>query len=218
MNDRITPPWPARTYFAPAGRDTFDEFRRKVAIVEQHPLLREVLNAMPGMMLVVNSNRQIVSANDAVLQLLNIGIDDVLEKRPGEALGCIRAKYGPDGCGTDLHCLTCGAVNAILECQDQRTKVVRECRILVTCPTGFSPYDLRVTATPITLDGEQFVVAAMEDISQTKRLDVLQRVFFHDVMNTALCISSYANILTKDPATIDDAGKLLKYLSEELIE
>jgi len=173
---------------------------------------------MPGMVLVLNANRQIVSANRTVLGILNCAIEDVLEKRPGEALGCIRTKEAPNGCGTDQHCITCGAVNAILDSQAQNAQVVRECRILVAGASGSSPLDLKVTATPITVKGEQFVVAAIEDISQTKRLDVLQRVFFHDVLNTAFCISAYTHSLKNDRKTVEDAGKLLKYLSDELIE
>ncbi len=218
MNDRIPPSWPGRTYFAPAGRDTAVEFRKKVAVVEENPLLRGVLNAMPGMVLVLNANRQIVSANQAVLRILKCAIEDVLERRPGEALGCIRSKDAPNGCGTGQHCITCGAVNAILESQEQNAQIVRECRILVAGASGVSPLDLRVTATPITVKGEQFVVAAIEDISQTKRLDVLQRVFFHDVLNTAFCISAYTHSLKNDQKNVEDACNLLKYLSDELIE
>ena len=97
-----------------------------------------------------------------------------MEKRPGEAVGCIRAKHGPDGCGTYQHCITCGAVNAILESQQKNVQIVRECRILVEGQAGISPLDLRVTATPITVEGEQFVFV-IEDINRSKRLDVLQR-------------------------------------------
>jgi signal transduction histidine kinase len=218
MNDKIPLSRRGRTYFAPAGRDSSLEFRRKLAAVEENPLLREVLNAMPGMVLVLNANRQIVSANQAALRTLKCSIEDVLERRPGEALGCIRANGGPDGCGTSQHCITCGAVNAILYSQDQNTQIVRECRVLVAGASSASPMDLRVTATPITVGGEQFVLAAIEDISHAKRLDVLQRVFFHDVLNTAFCISAYTNSLTKDQKTVEDAGKLLKFLSDELIE
>ncbi len=109
-------------------------------------------------------------------------------------------------------------MNAILYSQDQNTQVVRECRVLVERASSAAPMDLRVTATPITVGGEQFVVAAIEDISQTKRLEVLQRVFFHDVLNTAFCISAYAHSLTNEPKNAAEAGKVLKSLGDELIE
>jgi signal transduction histidine kinase len=47
---------------------------------------------------------------------------------------------------------------------------------------------------------------------------VLQRVFFHDVLNTAFCISAYTHSLKNDQKNIEDACNLLKYLSDELIE
>jgi nitrogen-specific signal transduction histidine kinase len=218
MNERIPPSWPVRTYFAPAGRDKSDDFQRKVKIVEKNPLIQEVLNAMSNMVLVLNANRQIVAANEAVLQILNVALNDVLEKRPGESVGCIRAKEGPDGCGTSPHCITCGAVNAILESQKHNAKIVRECSILVEGPSGISSMELKVTASPIIVEGEPFIIAAIEDVSQSKRLAVLQRVFFHDVMNTAVCISGYTNYLKKDPKSIEDTCKLLRYLSDELID
>jgi len=44
---------PAKTYFAPAGRDTDAELRRKVAVVERLPLLKNALDAMPNMVMIV---------------------------------------------------------------------------------------------------------------------------------------------------------------------
>ena len=206
------------TYFAPAGRDTPDAFARKQRVVENSPLLCEALNAIHDMVLILNEHRQIVAANTAALQMLHAAATDVLEKRPGEAVGCAWSKAGPDGCGTDRHCITCGAVNAILESQEKKIHVVRECRIRVEGPSGSSSLDLKVAATPINVEGERFIILAIEDISQPKRLEVLQRVFFHDVLNTAGCISGYAAHLMKERRSIDEACDWLVRLSDELVE
>ena len=130
----------------------------------------------------------------------------------------MRPKEGPDGCGTSRHCVTCGAVNAILESQTQNTQVVRECRILTQKDSDTGALDLRVAATPIVVEGEQFIVVAVEDISQPKRLAVLQRVFFHDVLNTAGCISGYADYLAQQHEAVAEVSELLTHLSEQLIE
>lgn len=206
------------TYFAPAGRDTLAEFRRKVALLEAIPMVRQVIEAMPTMVMVLNSHRQIVVANEALLTLLGKARGQVLEKRPGEALGCIRANEGPDGCGTARQCVTCGAVNAILETQRHEKKTVRECRVLVETPSGIAPMDLRVTASPLHVDGERFVVASVEDVSQTKQLAVMQRLFFHDVLNTAGCVLGYAQYLQDDGPVDRDLGERLAGLSSQLIE
>jgi len=109
-------------------------------------------------------------------------------------------------------------VDAILESQSQNTQVVRECRILTQGDPATGALDLRVAATPIVVEGEHFIVVAVEDISQPKRLAVLQRVFFHDVLNTAGCISGYADYLVHQHEAVAEVSELLTYLSEQLIE
>ncbi len=218
MQDASTSSDVPETYFAPAGRNTPEDFARKVEIVRNSPLLTASLDAIPGMVMILNANRQIVAANRAMLRVLQVADHEVLEKRPGEVVGCVRPKEGPDGCGTSRHCATCGAVSAILESQGQTTQVVRECRILTEGDAGPGAMDLKVAATPIEVEGEQFIVLAVEDISQPKRMDVLQRVFFHDVLNTAGCISGYADYLAKDRGAVDEVCELLMHLSEQLAE
>lgn len=207
---------PPATYFAPAGRDTAEEFRRKQEVVRSSPLLTAALDAIPGMVMLLNTNRQIVAANRAMLRVLEVSGEAIWEKRPGEVVGCVRPPEGPDGCGTSRHCVTCGAVDAILQSQARGTQVLRECRIVTRGES--TALDLRVAATPIVVDGEHFVVVAVEDISQPKRLAVLERVFFHDVLNTAGCISGYADHLTRQQEAVAEVAELLTHLSEQLIE
>jgi len=209
---------PAKTYFALAGRDTNAEFCHKTAIIERLPLLKHALDAMPNMVMILNDNRQIVLANRQLLNILGSSVSALVEKRPGEAIQCIRAKEGPDGCGTGVHCSTCGAVNAVLDCGKHNAEAVRECRILAQTPTEVVPLDLRVTATPFEVEKEFFVVVAIEDISHEKRVAVLQRTFFHDVLNTAGCIQGYADYLESDSASDPKVCQRLSRLSGQLIE
>ena len=209
---------PRTTYFAPAGRDAPVEFHRKATMVQKAPLLRQALDNMPTMAMILNTNRQIVAANESLLRVLNSVPAHVAEKRPGEVLGCIRAKDGPDGCGTARHCVTCGAVDAILESQRRETKVVRECCILVDTAGVIAPMELRVTASPLSVDGECFTMVAVEDISQSKRFALLQRTFFHDVLNTAGCIQGYAKYLIGDGRSDPSVFEELAHLSDQLIE
>ena len=110
------------------------------------------------------------------------------------------------------------AVHAILESGRQNGQVERECRIQVEAPSGVTPLDLKVTATPIAAQGVPLVVVVMEDISESKRLAVLQRVFFHDVLNTVGCISSCVYCLTKSQQLADDLCDLLGRLSKQLTD
>jgi nitrogen-specific signal transduction histidine kinase len=209
---------PANTYFAPAGRDTPAEIRRKAEFIKDVPLLAKALDAMPGMVVILNGNRQIIAANRRFLRVLHASMAELVEKRPGEAIKCIRANEGPDGCGTGLHCSTCGAVNAILDCGKHNVETVKECRILVKTPSEVVPLDLRVTASPFEVEKELFILVAIEDISHEKRVSVLQRTFFHDVLNTAGCIQGYAGYLAQDSVMDQEVCQCLTALSNQLIE
>jgi nitrogen-specific signal transduction histidine kinase len=209
---------PVATCFAPAGRDTPAELCRKAAVIEHRPLLKNALDAMPNMVMILNGNRQIVAANRKLLKVLGASLGELVEKRPGEAIKCIRAQGGPDGCGTGVHCANCGAVHAIIDSMKRNAEDKRECRILAQTSSGVVPLDLRVTASPFEVEDERFVLVAIEDISHEKRVAVLQRTFFHDVLNTAGCIQGYAEYLADDSASEREVTQRLSSLAAQLIE
>jgi hypothetical protein len=209
------------TYFAPAGRAESGDFARRVAAVENAQMLRKLVDAMPGMVMILSPQRQVVAANVALTRTLGMTADEVLAKRPGEVVGCIWASEGPDGCGTGRHCSACGAVEAILESQQSSAQVVRECRVSVQAAGNAQSLDLRVTATPLVIDGEQYVIAVLDDISQQKRLEVLNRVFFHDVLNTAGCLWGYARCwrdATDGHDELSDLHTRFLSLTDQLLE
>jgi signal transduction histidine kinase len=208
------------TYYAPAGRDAADEIERMAMAVRTAPLLQSTIDAMSDLVLILNAKRQIIGVNRPVLEMLDCNLADVLGKRPGELIGCRNPTAGPDGCGTARECMTCGAVNAILESQRTECKVIRECRVALEEPAG-GALDLKVYATAVGVGGERYTVCVLKDISDEKRLAVLARLFFHDVMNTAGGIRGYTELLrerfAKDSPEEQELEEL-EELSEQLIE
>jgi PAS domain-containing protein len=169
----------------PPGRVSCATLGRQQAEVRQDPLLQAIVDGMPDMVLMLNLQRQIVLANRSALRLLAALSPRVIGRRPGEALDCVHAAEGPDGCGTADHCMTCGAVQAIVESAAKHCQVTRECRIRLRGDSPSVALDLQVTATPIEVGEEFYILCAIRDISDQKRLAVLTRLFFHDVLNTA---------------------------------
>ena len=78
--------------------------------------------------------------------------------------------------------------------------------------------DLKVTASPFKVDADNFIMAVIEDISQPKRLAVLQRAFFHDVLNTAGCIQGYADYLASESSEDQETCERIACLTAQLIE
>ncbi len=208
------------TFFAPAGRSDPAELQRQQASWIGVPLLQPMIDAMSEVVLILNQNRQVIGANRRLLELLDCQILDVLGKRPGELVGCRNAEVGPDGCGSAHECVTCGAVEAVLQSQRSEDRVSRECRITLKEPVG-GALDLLVSATAVDVDGQRYTIGVLKDISDQKRLAVLARMFFHDVMNTAGGIQGYAELiresLPQDSPEGEEMAELTE-LAEQLIE
>jgi K+-sensing histidine kinase KdpD len=209
------------TFFAPPERAEQDELQAARVALASNPLALALLEAMPYFGLVLNRQRQLIAANDKFVQALGVESGETLiGLRPGEIVQCIQAETAPSGCGTGEACELCGAVNAILDCLKNKGSVSRECRIRTKGRADGGALDLLVQASFLTLGERDFVFVALHDISSAKRRRVLERVFFHDVLNTAGGLLGLAELLLeeKDPKTEEEYKNDIYRLSGRVIE
>ncbi len=212
---------PRQTLHAPAERAGSDQIKKSHKHISDYGYIKDVFQAMPDVAVILNGERQIVFSNDALLSLLPVNdIDDILGKRPGEAVNCIHSSEHEGGCGTSESCRYCGAVNAILESQQKNEKVIMECRIVSFIEDEEVSFDFRITANPFTIDGESYTMVFMHDISSEKRRIALERIFFHDIINTAGGIQGFVGFLDKveDPEIMKKYVKVVDQLSHDLID
>jgi len=168
-----------------------DPFERQKRAWQSQPLLTQVLQALPEMILVVNASRQMVFANEAFLSRLQIhDVGGLGGRRWGDVLGCQHA-LEEGGCEVTRFCRTCGGLKAI-ETGLRGTRDIQECRILTRAGDAL---DLQVTAVPVAFGADQYVICTLADISAQKRRRVLERLFFHDVLNTAIGVRGLADLL-----------------------
>ena len=210
-----------KTWFAPAGRTSADGLKAEQEKIAHSELINTLLNAMPDYLLVLNSYRQIVAVNERLLSAFGISDpENLLGLRPGEAVSCVHCSEGPDGCGTARNCAVCGAVLAILASQDIGLPQRRECQLMLGRQDGCQALDLDVLATPVTIEGEAFTVLALRDISSEKRRYVMERVFFHDILNNAGGIRGLAALLVDgtNPAAEEEYKGWMVNLADNLIE
>ncbi|MFA5189636.1 MAG: HAMP domain-containing sensor histidine kinase [Verrucomicrobiia bacterium] len=173
------------TEFAPAERASVETIERQAATLAQQPLIAELLNSVLNYVLILNQQRQIVFASKNLQELVpNTELKDLLGKRPGEALGCTHAEPSTSGCGTTVFCSECGTVKTILASLAGR-KDCQECRMIRVAGSEEEAMDLLVAGTPLTIHGETYSLVAIMDISHEKRRRALERIFFHDVINSA---------------------------------
>ena len=209
------------TDFAPAERAEPNEVERQFKMLSELPFVHEFLDSMPNMTLVLNKERQIVFANRTFCDFIGIGdnMEKLIASRPGEAIGCIRSATTEGGCGTTLFCQNCGAVLSIMNSQQKNALDVQECRM--QCGEEADSIDLRVWSRPIEIKGERFTVFSVVDISNEKRRKVLERIFFHDVLNTAGGIKGLADLMANNnfsESKLQEFAGLLSESAEHLVD
>ncbi|MHC1790353.1 sensor histidine kinase [Solidesulfovibrio sp.] len=206
---------PDQTCFAPSQRAGSNEIEQQFSILSHHAI-PVVLNAIPIIAMVLNRHRQVVHGNRKFMDVLGIpDIREALGKRPGEAFRCVHAAAHPGGCGTSEFCAHCGAVRSILlglAGQDN----VQECNINRETGSGIEALDLRVSSAAITLNTEGYLIFSIHDVSHEKRRRTLERLFFHDMLNTVGGIQGLMEFMVEEApeALRADANLIYRAVSQ----
>ena len=177
---------------------TKEDLLRQSAYFSSALLIRNLLDAMPGIVLVLNRFRQIVFANRAFRQLA--GYSDTKEfigKLVGNVMACHVANDVDAGCGMGNTCETCGALTAMLSSLNGLENV-QECVITSSEGHNAQSLTLRIWSAPLCYANENFTVLAGIDISHERRRLALERTFFHDIINLIGSIQGFAELLEID--------------------
>lgn len=170
----------------PSKRARAEELRAQADILGAIPPLERILNALPTMALVLNRERQVVLANQRLIEFAGAtGIDDLCGFRPGEVLRCVHATEMPAGCGSTEHCTVCGALQAIVTAQFgvAQTQV---CRVARRTERGEEPLELEISACPVEIGGNQFLIVCASDIGGQLRRESLENWIVPEAVELAL--------------------------------
>ncbi|HAE87297.1 TPA: histidine kinase [Candidatus Marinimicrobia bacterium] len=200
-------------------RSSANELKFQISLFEQNNAFTELINHILEFVAILNQKRQIIYANNEFKALMNSMGDscDVLGMRPGEYLKCTHAMHSEFGCGTTDYCKYCGANQAICNSLDGKHDL-ETCRIL---REDGSAWELRIRTHPFIFHEESFVFLAAMDISHESRRRALERVFFHDIKNTAGSIRGFTKMLSNDrfkPEQKNEFREILHRLSYQLID
>lgn len=204
------------TDFLPAERAAQTALLADWKEIDGAPLFHQILDMVPDGVMILNEQRQIVFCNRALLKLLNLDdVRDALGMRPGEVLQCRHSGEGPGGCGTTEFCRECGAPKAILAAVREGSGR-EDCRIIRKDGRAL---DLRVTTGRFDFRGTPFVAFTLSDVADENRRKALERIFFHDILNTAGNLRGVTDLF-KDPDVADKESfmEMAHDLSEKLIE
>ena len=208
---------PPISWFASGDRADKQVILKEYELFKKNALLIQILGAAPVAVLILNDYRQIIFANKAFLEISGVAdLSAILGLRAGEAVGCIYSEVMEGGCGTSEYCRECGAVNAILS-GIAGTADVQECSI--SRGNGMAALDLRVMAAPLKIVEGHYTIFSIMDIAHEKKKEVLERIFLHDVKNTAGGIKGFSRLLVQETENEVSSNKLMiKDLADKLVD
>ena len=152
-------------FFASLGRDGPGEVEAASRVMSCEPLVRDVIDAIPLPVSILNEKGQVILTNRQWDRSLDADPEFSLGKRHGELFECVHRDEGPDGCATSAVCGTCGAAECIFESRQSREPVTREYHLHRETPEGTQDVERHVTAGPIHVDGREFTVFVVNDES-----------------------------------------------------
>jgi signal transduction histidine kinase len=94
----------------------------------------------------------------------------------------------------------------------------RECRILRDSAQGCEALDFRVQCQPFPLNDESYTIFVAQDISVEKRKDVLERTFFHDLLNLAGGMQGLTALLQDEVVTFEEVKQDLFTCAHALVQ
>jgi len=137
-------------------------------------LLRQLLDAIPSYVFLVDKDVTILDYNAAAGTFLGVGRRQILRHRGGEVFHCLHSRDVAEGCGYGPFCKSCLVRGAVNEAFAGKKCVRRHVRMELCRGSTVKKLDVLLTASPFTYQGHERVVLILEDIGG---LTALQRLF-----------------------------------------
>lgn len=204
---------PNQTDFLPAERLPHSQILGQAKQVANYPVLSAMLDTAPGMVALLNPERQIVYCNDACARAGGLANkEDALGMRPGELLRCIHATELAGGCGTSESCRHCGLVQALVIGQQGHAHT-GECLLQFHSYEKYVPAEYAVEVKPSPEIGGGWLCFSLNDISGEKRREALEHTFFHDIINRASAVEGISSALADDEMLPEERADFIAMLS-----
>jgi PAS domain-containing protein len=133
-------------------------------------LLNAILEALPIAVFLVDADLRLHRLNTAAAQSLGLDASAVIRERGGDALRCLNAQGAPHGCGSSEACKTCLVRRSTAGAVRTGKRVQQTTRFEIAGPAGTVELTLKVTAAPLPYDDRQYVLLALEDVTELLKL------------------------------------------------
>ncbi len=211
------------TKYASATRSSDESLLNSKLSLDKISFMNDIFCSISFASIILDDNRQIVYANDTMLKSVKAeSVDNIIGKRFGEAISCRYAFQEEGGCGTTEHCRYCGTVNATIQSQKTKLKTITESRIREKVNGSEKFLDIEVTAAPFIHENTSYTIFSFVDITDRKRRAIIEKIFFHDIMNAAVGVQGFFELFeslneSEQRSFIQMGSSLSKQIIDEII-
>jgi hypothetical protein len=180
-----------------------------------------VLDRLPMGVAVFNATRQIVYSNVKFRDLAgrDCPVEDFVGQRLGEALACLGAALEIGGCGTSELCHSCGLARSMGESLGGQTIVDGECSLARQAGKRLETLDFNVWIWGLPYDGELFHATILTDARPEKRLALMERIFYHDILNMVSGMQGICELMREEEEGARNAElDLLLFAAERITD
>lgn len=138
--------------------------RIPVTQMSNEVLLRQLLDAIPSYVFLVDKDVTILDYNTAAGAFLGIGRRLILRHRGGDVFHCLHSRDVTAGCGHGPSCKRCLVRGAVNEAFAGKKTVRRHVRMELSSGRTVKHLHVLLTASPFDYQGHERVVLILEDI------------------------------------------------------
>lgn len=185
--------------------------------------MQKILDAFPQPTVLLDPDEKVILVNINFLKLFSYTNGDHLTgKKPGEIFNCIFAIDTICESQNANHCHNCGVNLSLNGNKVTSQRFTESCNLTFIDESGHIDdlHNMKVTTSPFTLNGEKLSLFSITDISNDVRRRLLEKIFFHDVLNKAgniVGILDVLNLIGSDDERSDELYESLKNTSRDLI-
>jgi signal transduction histidine kinase len=162
-----------------------------------HPITSGIREGL----LILNSDLQILFANQAFLAMSGTASEtSLLGIRIGEALSCVNSDPAAGGCGSSDECAACRVLSAL-----GRPGIPAEKESATIYRTNSETLHLKVGATAFTRGSVEFLSVTLLRVNPEERRAALERIFYHDILNSAGVLKGLLELLHQHYRETDGA-------------
>lgn len=148
-------------------------------LLENAALLRSIVDTVPSMMFIVDSDVRIYFANTAAQAAVGDKESLPYKIKGGDALHCINSTLTPAGCGHSEPCKDCIIRNSVTEAL-AGGKISRRNTVMKLKANGITrDVCISVSASPFPYNDEQFILLLLEDITEVMNLRSILPICMH---------------------------------------